>query len=196
MFRRFFSEGLWRIKTKRKEVWLTFDDGPDPETTPWILSILKDLNINATFFLIGEDVQKHPKLLEKILNNNHVIGNHSYSHKNGWKVNVKRYINDVRECNKLLGSNLLFRPPYGKITFSQMKKLKRHYKIIFWDILSYDFKANISPKKIKSNVLNNISPGSIIVFHNNKKSLQNLKKILRETLEEIQKKGYGFSTTW
>ena len=109
LIRKIFPGVLWKIKTEKKEVWLTFDDGPNIEATPWILSVLSELNIKATFFLIGNDIKKNPELFRQILKNGHRIGNHSYSHKNGWKESVKEYVKDVKKCEELLDSNLIFR---------------------------------------------------------------------------------------
>ena len=187
---------ICKNKTNAKEIWLTFDDGPDPDITNWILSILKSEKIKATFFLIGSQIKKFPDLVSKIEKNGHLIANHSFSHFNGWNTNTKKYIADIEKCQALMPNNKLFRPPYGKITSSQIKFLKNHYKLILWDILSMDFNQHITSKKIKKNVINNIEEGSIIVFHNNSKSYEKLKPILKEIIIELKQKGYTFSTTW
>ena len=186
----------WTKKTSANEIWLTFDDGPDPLATPWILKTLKEKEIKATFFLIGKNMKKFPDLVEKIINEGHSIGNHSYSHMNGWKNKTTNYINDINKCQELMPKNFLFRPPYGKLTSCQIKKLKKIYNIILWDIMPYDFKKNIKANQIKKNILQNIKKGSIIVLHNNQKSYKNLKPILSEVIDIIKDTGFKFSSTW
>jgi len=191
-----FPSLIWKMPEKKKQLWLTFDDGPHPEVTPWLLEVLEQHNIHATFFLEGRYIQEYPELYQTILTKNHAVGNHGFAHKNGWLSTVKNYLKDVEQCQKLMHKNTLFRPPYGKISYKQISELKKKYKLILWDVLSWDFKKNNHAKKIKTNVLNNISNGSIIVFHNNKQSFINLKKVLNEILVELKKRGFTFSTTW
>ena len=193
---RIFNSYVWRNENSQKKIWLTFDDGPDPITTPFILKTLQKENVRATFFLVGEQIEKNPQLLKDIIKNGHVIANHSYSHKNGWATNKLNYVKDVEKCQKYMPKNILFRPPYGKITLSQSSVLKKKYKIILWDILSYDFSSKISPQKVKRNIINNTDTGSIIVLHNNKKSFNNLRIILLETIKDLKKKEFVFSTIW
>ena len=187
---------IWKNKTHKKKIWLTFDDGPNPESTPWILSVLKEQNIKATFFLIGKQVKRFPKLFHKIKEEGHIVGNHSFSHLNGWNTCTNEYIQDVKKCQELMPCNRLFRPPYGKLTPIQIKKLKKKYKIILWDVLTLDYQKDITPKQIKRNTLQNIENGSIIVFHNNKQTKQKLKHILREIIVHIKQEKYDFSITW
>ena len=191
-----FPSLIWRKETKNKEVWLTFDDGPDPEVTPWILTVLKKENIKATFFLVGEQIEQYPKLVGDMINEGHAIANHSYSHKNGWLNSKKKYLADVEKCQELMPKNTLFRPPYGKITKAQISALKEKYKIILWDVLGWDFQQNTTPKKIKKNILNNTKAGSIIVLHNNQKSFNNVQAMLEETIQILKEKGFSFSVTW
>ena len=186
----------WTKQTSANEIWLTFDDGPDPLATPWILKTLQEKEIKATFFLIGEKMEEFPDLVQQIIKEGHSIGNHSYSHMNGWKNKTKNYINDIKKCQKLMPKNFLFRPPYGKITSCQIKKLKKTYNIILWDIMAYDFKKNIKAYQIKKNILQNIKKGSIIVLHNNQKSYNNLNPILSEVIDSIKDAGFKFSATW
>ena len=186
----------WTKKTSANEIWLTFDDGPDPLATPWILKTLKEKEITATFFLIGKNMKEFPDLAQQIINEGHSIGNHSYSHINGWKNKTKNYISDINKCQELMPKNFLFRPPYGKITSGQIKKLKKIYNIILWDIMAYDFKKNITAYEIKKNILQNINKGSIIVLHNNQTSYKNLKPILSEVIDSIKDSGFKFSSTW
>ena len=196
IIRLFFPSFIWKKKTKKKEIWLTFDDGPSPTVTPWILEILKEEKIKATFFLIGKEIEKEPSLLEKIINEGHAIGNHTYSHPNGLLTKTKEYINNIHMCQKLLPKTNLFRPPYGKLRYNQIKYIKKKYKIILWDVLTYDFMNKISKETIKKNVLTYTQKGSIIVFHNNQKSFHNLKLVLRGIITDLKTKGFSFSTTW
>ena len=139
----FFPSIIWKKKTTNKKIWLTFDDGPDKEITVFLLNLLKKLKIHATFFLIGEQIVKYPELTKKIIEDGHVIGNHSYSHLNGLLTSNKKYYNDIDRAQKIVNSNI-FRPPYGKISPIQLRTLKKKFKIIMWDVLSWDFKKNIS----------------------------------------------------
>ena len=192
----FFPSLIWKKKSSEKKIWLTFDDGPLPKVTPFILNILKKENVKATFFLVGEKIEKYPKLFNQIIKEGHIVANHSYSHKNGWLYNNKKYFNDIQKCQELMPENKLFRPPYGKISPLQIREIKNHYKIILWDVLGWDFLTNITAKKVKGNILKNTVPGSILVLHNNQKSLEKLKPILKETIQNLKQKGFLFSTTW
>ena len=191
-----FPSLVWRKETLDNEIWLTFDDGPTPEVTPWILSVLKKENVKATFFLVGQQIEEFPELVGAIIKEGHTIANHSYSHKNGWLTNKEKYLEDIENCQALMPNNKLFRPPYGKITKAQIAVLKEKYKIILWDVLSYDFKQNTSPKKVQENIIQNTTSGSIIVMHNNQMSFKNLEPILEKTIQQLRAKGYNFSTTW
>lgn len=191
-----FPSITWRKENAQNNIWLTFDDGPHQESTPFILNVLKEEQVKATFFLVGEQMEKHPELLNQIISEGHIVANHSYSHKNGWLSNNSTYFNDIEKCQKLIPENKLFRPPYGKISPLQISHLKKNYKIILWDVLSWDFSLYNTPKKVKESVLKNTVSGSIIVFHNNKKSFKNLQSILKETIQELKQKGFSFSTTW
>ena len=190
----FFSSILFRKKTTLKQVFLTFDDGPTEVFTHWILKLLGNLNIKATFFCVGKHAQQNPNIISDILKRGHRIGNHTYSHKNAFFSSTKSYLNDIEKCNDLLGKTDLFRPPYGKILPWQILTIQKYFKIVMWDVLSYDFKKNISAEKLQSNVLNNLENGSIIVFHDNIKSEKILKECLQDILVKIKEKGYTFST--
>ena len=190
-----FPSIIWKKKTTKKKIWLTFDDGPDKKITVFLLKLLKKLKIHATFFLIGEQIVKYPELTKKIIEDGHVIGNHSYSHLNGLLTSNKTYYNDIDRAQKIVNSNI-FRPPYGKISPIQLRTLKVKYKIIMWDVLSWDFKKNISSEKIYNNVINNTQKGSIIVFHNNIKSYQTITENLEKILVKLKEEGYRFSTIW
>ena len=190
-----FPSLVWKKNTDQKKIWITFDDGPDEKVTPFLINVLEKFDIKATFFIIGKQAKKYPELVKLIINNGHKIGNHSFSHLNGFSTNNYKYLEDIEQAKKYISSDI-FRPPYGKITPFQIKNLKKNFKIIMWDIMSWDFKENIYPNKIYKNVIDNVENGSIILFHNNLKSYKNLKKSLEIILEKLEDKGYQFSTTW
>lgn len=192
-----FPNYIWKIKTDGKKVFLTFDDGPTPEITEWVLNELKKYNAKATFFCIGDNIKKFPEIFQKLITDKHSIGNHTFNHLNGWKTDVTEYLENVLLCQSEIEKNNfstnLFRPPYGKISRKQAKNLtQENYKIIMWDIISYDFDKTITKEKCLENVITNIEPGSIIVFHDSKKAWQNLEFVLPKTLEFLKKEGYTF----
>ena len=191
-----FPSLIWRKDPQDKTIWLTFDDGPSPQVTPWILSVLKKEKIKATFFLVGQQIEEFPKLTDAIVKDGHTIANHSYSHKHGWFTNKEKYLEDIESCQKLMPNNKLFRPPYGKITKSQIAVLKKKYKIILWDVLSYDFQKKTSAERVQENIIKNTTAGSIIVLHNNAMSFKNIYPILAKTIQQLKKEGYSFSATW
>ncbi len=192
IIKRVFSNYVWDIPTMDKKVYLTFDDGPTPEITSWILDQLKQYEAQATFFCIGNNIQKHPEIFDSIIQNGHAIGNHTFNHYKGWKTKTVDYIENVFLCEVLINQNTkLFRPPYGKIKKSQAKILiELGFKIIMWDVLSADFDTTISPEKCLNNVLKNISPGSIIVFHDSVKAFKNLEYALPRTLQFLKDNDY------
>lgn len=192
-----FPNYIWKIKTDGKKVFLTFDDGPTPEITEWVLNELKKYNAKATFFCIGDNIKKFPEIFQKLITDKHSIGNHTFNHLNGWKTDVTEYLENVLLCQSQIEKNNfstnLFRPPYGKISRKQAKNLtQENYKIIMWDIISYDFDKTITKEKCLENVITNVEPGSIIVFHDSKKAWQNLEFVLPKTLEFLKKEGYTF----
>ena len=189
-----FPSILFKKETTLKQVYLTFDDGPTKEFTHWILKLLDSLNIRATFFCVGVNAEKNPNIISDILERGHRIGNHTYSHKNAFFSSTQSYFNDIIKCKEVLPETDLFRPPYGKLFPWQILKIQKYFKIIMWDVLSYDFKKNISTEKLKENVLDNLENGSIIVFHDNLKSEEILKECLQDILVTIKEKGYTFST--
>jgi peptidoglycan/xylan/chitin deacetylase (PgdA/CDA1 family) len=183
-------------------VYLTFDDGPIPEVTPWILDVLKVHKAKATFFCIGENVNKNPSIFKRIIEEGHAIGNHTYNHLNGWKTNADDYIQNCERFEEMINqyqkdisissmsiSEKLFRPPYGKLTSKQSKSLQqRGYAICMWDLLSGDFSQKISPEKCLQNVIRYCSPGNIIVFHDSLKAEKNLRFVLPKILDFIAEK--------
>ena len=197
---RLFSSYTWRFDTDRKEIFLTFDDGPTPEITSFVLKQLKQYNAKATFFCIGKNIENHPEIFHQILSEKHSVGNHTQNHLNGWKTKNINYLESVLKCGDVI-SNLadktkeskLFRPPYGRIKKSQAKEiLKRGYRIIMWNVLSADFDKSISKEKCLENVLKNTKKGGVIVFHDSLKASEKLQFVLPKVLEEFSKKGFSF----
>ncbi|MBG44327.1 MAG: polysaccharide deacetylase family protein [Aequorivita sp.] len=187
---RLYPERIWAFSHEKASVFLTFDDGPIPEVTPWVLDELKKHNAKATFFSIGENVKKHPEIFERILSEGHSVGNHTFNHLKGSKTETSKYIENTLLAEKLIHSKL-FRPPYGKITSKQAKILQiKGFKIVMWDVISYDYDSTVSEEKCLENVLKNIQSGSIIVFHDSLKAEKNLRYVLPKVLEIIVKKGW------
>ena len=187
-----FNCFIWKIKSNNKEVFLTFDDGPIPVVTELILDILKRQQVKATFFCVGENIQKHPNIYKRILQEGHQTGNHTFNHLNGWKTTQKIYTENVMKAQKLIQSNL-FRPPYGKIKLKQAKWLMQNgFKIVMWSVLSGDFNKNSSAETCYNNVIKNTESGSILVFHDNLKSKNNTEQILEKTIITLKQKGFRF----
>lgn len=172
-------------------VYLTFDDGPDPEITPWVLDLLKQEGIKATFFCVGENVKKYPEIYDRILSEGHGVGNHSMEHLKGIKVPTVDYVRSVEEAAEWIDSDL-FRPPYGRISLLQTYKLKRKYRIIMWTWLSYDFDRQVSIDRILSKAKKGIVSGDILVLHDNKKTADRLKLLLPQLIAIIRAKSLDF----
>ena len=201
LMRKMYSSAVWRIPTTEKKIFLSFDDGPVTEITPWVLSTLKKYNAKATFFCVGENMEKHPEIFRQIISEEHAFGNHTYSHLNGWKTKTERYIENIEKCKYIMANILqpsttnhqpLFRPPYGRMKQSQSSKLKALYSIIMWDVLSGDFDKNTSEEKCLQNVLTKTREGSVVVFHDSIKAKKNLFYALPEFLKHFSQKGFGF----
>ncbi len=198
LIKRFFSSYVWNVPNVDQKTYLTFDDGPTPEVTPWVLDTLERNNIKATFFCLGKNIQQHPELFQEILLKGHTVGNHTFDHLNGWKTDCKPYIENVLQCEAIIkkqsnSMTSIFRPPYGKIKRSQKLKIQQlGYKIIMWDVLSADFDVSITPEKCLQNVMENTSSGSIIVFHDSVKASHNLKNTLPKAIALLKEKGYIF----
>ena len=200
--KKIFNNLVWDIPNSDKKIYLTFDDGPIPEVTEWVLDILKSKEIKATFFCIGDNIQKYPEVYKRILAEGHQTGNHTFNHLNGWKTETNHYIDNFKLCEtehlKLpiaIGTehSFLFRPPYGKIKPSQSKAIRQlGYKIIMWDVLSYDFDSTITLEKCLENVISNTEQGSIIVFHDSVKAEKNLKYALPKAIQILKDKGFVF----
>lgn len=188
-----FKNLIWSIPTKEDIIYLTFDDGPDPEVTSWVLETLKKFDAKATFFCKGENVEKHRDIYEQIIAQRHATGNHAFSHLNGWKTKKDKYLKDVEKCAALVNSKL-FRPPYGKLTPSQYSMIKKQYSIIMWDVLSGDFHKKITKEKCLKNVITYTKKGSVVVFHDSIKVEENLYYALPLFLEHFARQGFKFET--
>lgn len=196
-----FPSLVWEFSVTKKQLFLTFDDGPIPEVTPWVLEQLALYNAKATFFCIGDNIEKHPDIFEQLIKHGHAIGNHTQQHLSGWNASNEVYISNTIKAKNTIenalktpsNTTLLFRPPYGKLTPQLCKKLKKlGYTIIMWDVLSGDFDKDLSPKKCLSNVLENTEKGSIIVFHDSLKAFEKLKYTLPKVLQHFHEQGYTF----
>jgi peptidoglycan/xylan/chitin deacetylase (PgdA/CDA1 family) len=169
-------------------VYLTFDDGPIPEVTPKVLAILARYNVKATFFMVGENVDKHPDVYEMVVKAGHAIGNHTYNHLKGWKTSFDEYMENVAKFPK---QTKLFRPPYGKATLRQRRALhQKGYRLIYWDILTRDYNASVTPEAMLSLIKNETRPGSIINFHDSLKSNERMLEVLPQAIEWLQSNGY------
>ncbi len=186
-----FPKIVWSMPSNKKKIYLTFDDGPHPEATNTVLDELKKYKAKATFFCVGKNIELYPIIFERIISEGHTIGNHTYTHINGYKTKSDNYFEEIDRCRSLTKSNL-FRPPYGKLTFTQYRYLKNKYKIVLWSILSYDFDKNTTLEKCLNNVMNNVKNGSIIVFHDSEKAKNNLLSTLPRVLDYYSKQGYLF----
>ncbi|MCB4806829.1 polysaccharide deacetylase family protein [Tamlana sp. 62-3] len=200
--KKMFPKYIWDIPTAKRVLYLTFDDGPTPEITHWVLKTLKQYQAKATFFCIGDNVKKHPEILKDILAEGHTVGNHTQNHLRGWKTSTKLYLENTLTAQKTIDSHIqnsesriknLFRPPYGKITNKQGKQLiSLGYKIIMWDVISFDWDKNISKQTCLNNVITKAKSGSIIVFHDSIKAQKNMKFALPKVLAHFAKLGFTF----
>jgi peptidoglycan/xylan/chitin deacetylase (PgdA/CDA1 family) len=176
---------------KEQTLYLTFDDGPVPNVTPWVLDTLKSFNVHATFFCVGDNVRKHPGIYSRIIEEGHSTGNHTYNHLNGWNTHTTDYLSNIEQCAQQVSSQL-FRPPYGRLKRTQYEKLSKSYRIIMWDVLSGDYDAATSEEKCLQNVMKHTRNGSIIVFHDSIKAERNLRYALPRALEHFLKEGFVF----
>jgi len=183
----------WDLPGEHRDVFLTFDDGPTPVVTPWVIDRLEEAKAKATFFCLGRNVDKHPEIYKQILAAGHSVGNHSYSHLKGFRSSVRRYMDDIGLAADMIDSKL-FRPPYGRIFPGQVKAVMQEYDIIMWDVLSIDYNSGLSGKRVLENVTRNVKPGSIIVFHDSDKAADNLYYALPRTLEFLQTEGYSMKS--
>jgi len=193
----FYPKYVWNIPGKEKKIYLTFDDGPHPVATNFVLEQLQKFNAKATFFCIGKNVITHPEIYKSIITQGHSIGNHTHDHLNGWKTSEEIYFRNIIEASRYMDSNL-FRPPYGRITAFQAKQVmeRMHYKIIMWSVLSGDFDLKLTDDDCYRNVTKTATSGSIIVFHDSEKSFPILKNILPKVLDYFKRKGYIFGNIY
>lgn len=191
-YRLLFPEAIWRIKhRRRKVVFLTFDDGPIPEVTPWVLDTLDRYGIKATFFMVGDNVRRHPELLEEVRRRGHAVGNHTMHHLQGMKVTAYRYMHDISEANDLIDSPL-FRPPHGLLRWKQARAIKDRYNLVMYDLVTRDYSKKLNPEQVFNNVRRYARNGSIIVFHDSLKAEKNLKAVLPRAIEYLRSLGYEF----
>ena len=188
----FYKDFIWKVNTKEKIIYLTFDDGPDEEVTPKVLDILDEYDAKATFFCLGNNAEKYPGIIERIVKSGHILGNHSYSHKNGYKSKLDEYIADVERCESVFKSNL-FRPPYGRIKKSQAKILSENYKIVMWSVIPGDFDRKISKQKCLERSIENSGSGTIIVFHDSQKAKEKALFTLPHYLKHFKEQGFSFN---
>jgi peptidoglycan/xylan/chitin deacetylase (PgdA/CDA1 family) len=207
-----YPQLTWRIPTAEKELFLTFDDGPVPGPTDFVLETLSKSNIRANFFCIGDNIQKNPAVFNKIIANGHTIGNHTFNHLSGWKTSTEKYLSNVKQCDSQIdsmitgyrlqdasgeenphpGTGNLFRPPYGRITRNQIKALSG-YNIIMWDVLTHDYAQSLSPNKCLSGSIAAARPGSIVVFHDSYKAERNMTYVLPRFIDHFSNQGYRFT---
>ena len=213
LLRSLYPSAIWRIPTKEKQLFLTFDDGPIPEITPQVLSILKEYKAKATFFCVGANIEKHSEVFQQIIAEGHSVGNHTFNHLNGWKTKTKDYLENIQKCNEQMcryadvqmkneknnrhihssaHPHIMFRPPYGKMKRSQISLLTSRYSLIMWDVLSGDFDLTISKEKCLKNVISKTREGSIVVFHDSLKAKENVLFTLPKFIEHFSKEGFGF----
>ena len=197
-----YPDCVWKVNTKEKNLYLTFDDGPIPEITPFVLDELKKWKAKATFFCIGKNIEANPEIFKRIIREGHSIGNHTYNHTNGWKHTNLIYYKDIQKCARLISSFKiqhsayptphLFRPPYGKLKISQYRALRSKYKIIMWDVLTFDFDLKKNAKSVLSAAVKHSAPGSVVVFHDSLKAKPKVEYALPKVLEHFTAKGFKF----
>ncbi len=194
LYRLLFPEAIWRIKQRHKKVvYLTFDDGPIPEVTPWVLDTLDRYGIKATFFMVGDNVARNRELYEEVKRRGHSVGNHTMHHLQGMKVTSYRYMHDITEANDLIDSPL-FRPPHGLLRWRQARAVKAHYNIVMYDLVTRDYSKKLNPDQVFDNVRRYVRNGSIIVFHDSLKAEKNMKAVLPRAIEYLRALGYSFDS--
>lgn len=201
LVKQYFRGMEWTQPSPEKNIYLTFDDGPIPDVTEFVLACLAKYEAKASFFCVGDNIRKYPKVFEQVLKAGHSVGNHTYNHLNGWKTEDAQYCSNVQACQTYMdqhcppipGQKALFRPPYGAIKSSQWKALKANYRAIMWDVLTYDFDKNLSPETCLKKAIRHTRPGSIVLFHDSLKARKNMSYALPRYLAHFSKLGYSFS---
>lgn len=191
LIRLLYPHAIWRMDPNEKAVYLTFDDGPIPEMTPWVLDVLDHYGIKATFFLVGDNVRKHPREFEMLKERGHRLGNHTYNHIRGFEWLTKNYLANTEKANELIHTDL-FRPPHGHMRWLQYEVLRRKYRIIMWDLVTRDYSKHLNGKQVFEKVKHYVRNGSIITFHDSLKSEKNTKYALPRSIEWLQEQGYAF----
>lgn len=192
----YYPSLIWNKTRAQRVIYLTFDDGPIPDVTDFVLKTLKSFNAKATFFCIGDNIQKHPDIFGRLKSEGHRIGNHTFNHLKGWKTEDQVYLQNFRQCQELTNTNL-FRPPYGRIKKSQISSLRTEFpelQIVMWDVLSGDFDLKLAPQKCYEQVIKHAENGSIIVFHDSLKAFNRLKYALPRALQYFSEQGFRFET--
>jgi peptidoglycan/xylan/chitin deacetylase (PgdA/CDA1 family) len=194
-----FPEFWWSRKTDDKVIYLTFDDGPIPGVTEWVLETLLQYNAKATFFCVGENIQKHPEIYRQLLAQGHTTGNHTFNHLNGWKTTPSQYLENIHSCDESLAlepgqSRILFRPPYGRLTSRQSKLVRQQYQVVMWDVLTGDFDPHLSPTRCLKKAIQCTQKGSIVIFHDSLKAEKNLTYVLPRYLENFSNLDYRFDS--
>lgn len=193
-YRILFPGAIWRIPDKRKKcVYLTFDDGPIPRVTPWVLDVLDRYDVKATFFCVGDNVRKYPGIFYMVKEGGHSIGNHTFNHIQGLRYLTKNYLSNVREADELIRSDL-FRPPHGHMRLPQLLALRRWYRIVMWDVVTRDYSPHMTPDDVLNVVKRYTRNGSVIVFHDSLKAARNMRKALPRAIEWLLEEGYTFKT--
>ena len=193
LYRMLFPETLWRINKRRHTVYLTFDDGPVPEVTPWVLDTLDRYGVKATFFCVGDNVARNPELFEEVKRRGHSVGNHTMNHMQGAKVSTRLYLRNVAEAHELIQSNL-FRPPHGLLRWAQSRVLRSRYTIIMYDLVTRDYSKKLNGEQVLDNVKRYARNGSIIVFHDSIKARENMQYALPRAIEWLQAQGYNLES--
>lgn len=191
LLRMLYPQALWRMDKEEKSVYLTFDDGPIPEVTPWVLDVLDKYGIKATFFLVGDNVRKHPEEFEMIVKRGHRVGNHTFNHIVGPSYKASSYLANVAKADSFIQSNL-FRPPHGWMGYRQYHTLRKRYRIVMWDLVTRDYSKQLNGKQVFEKVKHYVRNGSIITFHDSLRSVENLKYALPRSIEWLLEQGYQF----
>jgi len=191
LLRVLYPKAIWRMDPKEKAIYLTFDDGPIPEITPWVLDLLDTYNIKATFFMVGDNIRKHPETFQMVVDRGHRIGNHTFNHIRGFEYMTMNYLANTDKANETMKTDL-FRPPHGHMRFAQYHVLKKYYKIIMWDLVTRDYSKRVNGEQVFEIVKKYVRNGSIITFHDSLKAEKNMKYALPRSIEWLKEQGYEF----